>query len=178
MDINTSKTMEIDGSPLKMVWLALLSIALTVACIAIVAGYIPKVHADDWKYWVAALGVLFFGFTTVMTIWRAVTMKGPVVTMTPDGILDTRVAANPIPWSAVRGISTWSQSGQKIMVLDVDPAVEKTLPLTRIARWSRGTNKKLGADGLCVTAQGLKTSYPKLLDAATAYARVAHARSA
>ena len=38
--------------------------------------------------------------------------------------------------------------------------------------------KKLGADGLCVTAQGLKTSYPKLLDAAAAYASAAHARQA
>jgi hypothetical protein len=32
-----------------------------------------------------------------------------------------------------------------------------------IARWTRGANRALGADGLCVTAQGLKIDYPALL---------------
>ena len=178
MAIDTSKTMEIHGAPLKMIGLAILSLALTALSAAIAAGYIARIDTSDWHYWAAVLGIVFFGFTTVTIVWRALTTRGPVVTLTPEGILDTRVTAALIPWNAVRGISTWSQSGGKIMVLDVDPEVEKTLPLTRIARWSRGANKKLGADGLCVTAQGLKTTYATLLEAATAYARAAHAQSA
>ena len=178
MALDTTQTIEVHASPLKMVWLALLSLALTAASAAIVAGYIPTVGPSDWKYWAAALGVLFFGFTTIMIIWRALTQSGPVITMTPDSILDTRVAAAPIKWQSIRGISTWTLQRQKVMVLDVDPEVEKTLPLTRIARWSRKANKSLGADGLCVTAQGLKTTYPQLLEAATAYVGAAHAKSA
>jgi hypothetical protein len=79
-------------------------------------------------------------------------VSGPVVTVTPEGIRDTRVAAEVIPWSAITGISTWQYRGQKIMVLAVDPATESGLTLTRIARWSRGANRALGADGLCIAA--------------------------
>jgi hypothetical protein len=55
------------------------------------------------------------------------------------------------------------------MVLAVDPEVEGKLHLSRIARWSRGANKRLGADGLCVTAQGLKIDYDELWSTAMAY---------
>ena len=174
MPIDTSKPMEIHGSPLKMAGLAVLGAILTAACVAVVAGYGPKIDTSDWHYWALVAGVPFFSFCTVMLIWRVLTSRGPVVVLTPDGILDTRVAAMPIPWRAVQGISTWSNRGQKVMVIAVDADVEKTLPLTRIARWSRQANKTLGADGLCITAQGLKTNYASLLEAATAYARAAH----
>ncbi len=60
------------------------------------------------------------------------------------------------------------------MVLDVDPAVEAALLLSRIARWSRAANKQLGADGLCVTAQGLKMGYDELLMTTSVYAEAAH----
>ncbi|MGH6925292.1 MAG: hypothetical protein ACRED5_16290 [Propylenella sp.] len=52
------------------------------------------------------------------------------------------------------------------MVLAVDPETERNLHLSRIARWSRGANRRLGADGLCVTAQDLKVSYDELLSTA------------
>ncbi|MGI9421957.1 MAG: hypothetical protein ACR2PA_02110, partial [Hyphomicrobiaceae bacterium] len=70
----------------------------------------------------------------------------------------------------VRNISTWQSSGQKVMVLDVDPNVECRLNLTRIARWTRGANRSLGADGLCVSAQGLKMTYDDLLAQTIAFA--------
>jgi hypothetical protein len=34
-----------------------------------------------------------------------------------------------------------------------------------MARFTRGPNKSLGADGLCITAAGLKISHEKLLEA-------------
>jgi hypothetical protein len=45
----------------------------------------------------------------------------------------------------------------------IDPAVERKLTLTRMARWSRGPNRALGADGLCIATTGLKIDYPALL---------------
>jgi hypothetical protein len=60
-------------------------------------------------------------------------------------------------------------SGQKVMVLAVDPAVEAGLNLSRIARWTRQANRSLGADGLCVTAQGIKTTYATLFSTARAF---------
>jgi hypothetical protein len=77
----------------------------------------------------------------------------------------------------VRNISTWSYQREKAMVLAVDPAVEDQLTLTAIARWTRGANRALGADGLCITARGLKISYDALLDTCIAYAQAAQRSS-
>ena len=74
------------------------------------------------------------------------------MTITPDGIRDTRVAAELIPWRDIDRIWTWEFAGQH----------ENRLTLTKIALWSRGANLKLGVDGLGITAAGLKIDYPTL----------------
>jgi hypothetical protein len=89
----------------------------------------------------------------MLLLWRAFTTHGAVVAITPEGIRDGRVAAELIAWSAVSDIAIWENRAQPVMVLAVDPAVEAGLTLTRVARWTRGANRALGADGLCVTAQ-------------------------
>jgi hypothetical protein len=116
-------------------------------------------------------GTVFFGASTVLAVWRTFTTHGPVVTITQEGIRDVRVAAEFIPWGAVSDLKVWESNGQRTMVLAVDPAVEDRLGLTRIARWTRRANRALGADGLCVTAQGLKIGFDELLATSLAYAR-------
>ena len=110
---------------------------------------------------------------TGIGLWRLVLQRGPVITITPDGIRDTRVAAELIPWRAVQDISTWQYHRQKVMVLAVDPAVESRLTLTRLARWTRSANRALGADGLCIVSNELKISYASLLETSVAYAEAA-----
>jgi hypothetical protein len=64
---------------------------------------------------------------------------------------------------------------QKIIVLVVEPATEASLALTPIVRWTRDANRALGADGLCIAAQGLKIDHDTLLATITAYAQAARA---
>lgn len=75
----------------------------------------------------------------------------------------------------MHGVSTWGYKGQQVIVLAVDPDIEAQLGLSRIARMTRTANAALGADGLCVTAQGLKISYEQLLAATTTFLE-AHGR--
>lgn len=170
---DTTKTLDIEGSPLKLTLLGLLGIVMTAGCLAIVLGYIPSPGPSSWKWWAVLFGVPFFGACTLIGFWRALVTRGPVVSLSPEGLTDRRIAPVPIPWRAVRGISTWTYKRQNVMVLDVDPAVEARLPLSRMVRLTRSANKRLGADGLCVTASGLKLTYAELLEAATDYARAA-----
>jgi hypothetical protein len=116
-------------------------------------------------------GTVFFGAVTALLLWSAFTTYGPAVTITREGIRDGRLAAELIPWSAVNDIAIWENRGQRVMVLAVDPTVEAGLNLTRAARWTRGANRALGADGLCVTAQGLKIGFDELLATSLAYGR-------
>jgi hypothetical protein len=168
MIIDTSRTIEIAYSPWKLVGLLAIGIGLT----ALSAAF-----AFDWLAGAGLLvkllmyvGVMFFGLCTIIAAWRLLTERGPVVTIAPAGIRDTRVAAELIPWSAVRRISTWEYERQKIMVLAIDPAVERTLTLTAIARSTRSINPLLGANGLCIAATGLKIKYDTLFEIACAYA--------
>jgi hypothetical protein len=168
MAIDTNRTVEIKAAVGQMALLALGAAAFTAGAVFILAnGLAPP---GSFKELAVYVGVSFFGFCTVMIVWRMITGRGTVVTIGPDGIRDVRVADNTIPWSAISDIGTWTAHGQKIMVLAVSPEVEAGLGLTRAASWSRGANRALGADGLCVTAQGIKIGYDALLATTTAYA--------
>src|SRR5262249_14816964 len=156
MTFDGSGTVEIRGSPIKLIGLVGLGALATAGAASLAFRWLPGIGAGSFAEFIGYCGLLFFGLCTAMAFWRLLKANQTVVTITPRGIKDVRVAAEIIPWSAVRNISTWEIRRQKIMVLDIDPATEQRLTLTRIARWSRGPNRALGADGLCVTPQGLK----------------------
>jgi hypothetical protein len=168
--IDTRGAVEIEASLAKMLGLTGLSLLMTALSATVALPLLPNVPPGSLAQFVGRVGTVFFGACTVLALWRALTMRGPVITITPEGILDRRIAAKLIPWSAVNDIGTWEYRKQRVMVLAVDPAVEAGLNLTRIARWTRDANRALGADGLCVTAQGLKIGFDELLETSLAYA--------
>jgi hypothetical protein len=170
MVVDTSRTVAISGSLWKTAGLGLLGIGMMALSISIGLPLQAFGSVGVLERAVGVVGGLFFGACTLLILGRALTNSGPVVTLTRSGIRDKRLAAGEIPWSAIRGISTWALHGQKVMVLAVDPVVEATIGLSRIARMSRVANRSLGADGLCISAQGLTTSYEQLLDLTVAYA--------
>ncbi len=161
--MSKSNTLDIKASPRKLVVLGLGGIAMTALSAVIALSLLPGETPSLFDRVLMGFGTLFFAFCTVVAFWRLATERGAVVTLAPEGIRDTRIAAETIPWSAVRGVSTWSAFGQRVMVLDVDPETEKRLHLSAIARGTRSANKALGADGLCVTAQGLDAAYDEVL---------------
>jgi hypothetical protein len=169
--IDTQRAVEIKASPVKMLGLAVLGCLMTAASAALARRVLPNISSDSVDVWIFYGATAFFGSCTVLILWRAFTTRGPVVTITREGIRDRRIAAEVIPWSAVNDITIWEMSGQRVMVLAVAPAVEAKLTLTRMARWTRGANRALGADGLCVSAQGLRMGFNKLLATSIAYAR-------
>jgi hypothetical protein len=169
----TEGTVEIKGSPAKLLGLVAIGILMTGACALVVFGYIP-VAAGSLRQFLVWVGMPFFGLCTLLAASRLLRASDTVVTLSPEGLLDTRLSQRPIPWSAIQEVGVWTMQGQKVIVLPVPPETEKSVGLTRIASWSRGANKKLGANGLCVMASGLKTSHDALLAQITA--RVAAAR--
>ena len=100
--MNTSNdTVEIKGSPAKLFGLLILGIGLTAACGAIVLGYIP-VAPGSIRQFLAWVGLIFFGLILILIVYRLLNAKDVIVTITPEGIRDTRVAERIIPWSAVQ----------------------------------------------------------------------------
>jgi hypothetical protein len=171
MMIDTRCTVEIEASPVRMLGLAALGLLMTALSAAVALRAFPNVRPGSFAEFCGYAGAVFFAACTALLLWRASTTHGPVVIITREGIRDTRVAAELIPWSALNDIAIWENRGQRVMVLMVDPAVETGLNLTRVARWTRGANRAFGADGLCVTAQGLKIGFDELLATSLSYAR-------
>jgi hypothetical protein len=167
----TAQTMEIQGSPAKLVGLFFLGILMTAASAFVALGGITR--PGSYIEFLGWAGVVFFGAVLALIVYRLLNPKVVLVTITPEGILDTRVAERIIPWSAVLNVGVWEKHGQKVIVVQVPSETEGSLQMTRIARFSRGPNKSLGADGLCITASGLKISHEKLLEAVLAHLEAA-----
>lgn len=164
MSTNETDIIEIRISPLRTLALIGASVVLTAFGAAIAFDVFLGEPVGIVYRAIGVVGVLFFGFGTIAWLWRQLGSRGPVLTISPEGIRDTRIAPEVIPWPAIRRIFTWEYSGQRILVLDVDPAVERTLHLSTIARWTRGANRKLGADGLCIATHGLKINHDELFE--------------
>jgi hypothetical protein len=169
--LQTAQTMEIQGSPAKLAGLFFLGILMTAASAFVALGGIAR--PGSYIEFLGWAGVVFFGAVLALIVYRLLNPKVVLVTITPEGILDTRVAERIIPWSAVLNVGVWEKHGQKVIVVQVPSETEDSLQMTRIARFSRGPNKSLGADGLCITASGLKISHEKLLEAVTAHVEAA-----
>jgi hypothetical protein len=171
--IDTAAHLEIRQSPwqmLKLMGLAVGFVALSLAlALPSYSGFTGRSPGNYYAIVVGWVGFVFFGACLVVIAWRAATTIGAVLSLTPEGILDTRIAAERIPWTAIRGFKTWEYNGQRILVLDVDPEVEATLKTSLITRLTRRANAGLGADGLSITTQGLSMPYDDLVAATIAY---------
>jgi hypothetical protein len=163
MAIDTTRTIEIKQSPWEM--LKMLAIGIGFVATSIFIAY----QGNIFYIAIGIFGIVFFGALTLFVLWRLLTLMGPVVTISPGGVRDTRVAADTIPWSAITDVSTWSAYNQPAIILAILPDVEKRLKLSLITRMTRRANASLGADGLAIASQGLSMGHDALLDTITAY---------
>lgn len=161
-ETDTSRTIQFHASPTRLLTLLAFSAMSTAIAAALAFRLFPNMPSDPSAVSAGYSGVVFFSFCTAVAIGRLLAQRGPIVTLSPAGLRDVRVAKEPIPWRAIKGIATWQIQRQMVLVLAIDPADEARLTLTRLARWTRGAHRKLGADGLVISSQGLTVGYPTL----------------
>jgi len=151
----------------RMASLLISSLGFVALGIAMIIGAIPGAGGGSFREFIAYVCILLFGGAAIVIGRQWLGNSGPVVTFTDKGVTDTRIAKEEIPWSAVQNLAMWQYGRQKSLVLTLDPEVEAGLSLTRIARWTRGPNKSLGVDGLCIASAGLNTSFDNMMQQAT-----------
>ena len=162
MSTDTSQTIDIHAALGRLLTLLIFSTLSCGIAVALASQQFPNTPRDPAAISAAYTGVAFFTFCAGVAIWRLLAQRGAIVTISPAGLRDVRVAAETIPWSAIKSISTWQLQRQMVLVVAIDPDVEQRLTLTRLARWTRSGNRQLGADGLVVSAHGLKIGYATL----------------
>src|ERR1700741_4167469 len=105
MTADTSRALIVEGSPKKL--LGLVSLGVLMTALSIMLAVRPDARIADFDRIWGYLGAAFFGLCTGIGLWRLFTAPRAVITISPEGIRDTRVAVELIPWSAITGISTW-----------------------------------------------------------------------
>jgi hypothetical protein len=162
MSTDTSRTIEFYASPARLITLLLFSTMSTGIAAALAFRLFPNMTNDPAATSAGYTGMVFFAFCAAVAIWRLFQQRRAAITLSPAGLRDVRVAAEPIPWRAIKSISTLQMQRQMVLVVAIDPAEEAHLTLTRVARWTRSANRRLGADGLVISPQGLTIGYPTL----------------
>ncbi|TKW67797.1 MAG: hypothetical protein DI616_05665 [Paracoccus denitrificans] len=116
----------------------------------------------DLSMFIGWVGLIFFAVCSLLWVRQVSRLGQPAITLSRAGLHDVRLSQRPVPWRAIKGTHIWQQHRQKILVLQVAPAVEPEIGLTRVARLSRGLNAKYGNDGLYVPLTGLKMDADRL----------------
>ncbi|MBI1339478.1 hypothetical protein GC169_04600 [bacterium] len=164
--IDTDATYTFKQAPLRMLLFALASGGMAaVAASLVVIGETSVMTLVGWA------GSVFFGGGALLILWRAFATSGPVVCVSPEGVLDVRVSRRPAPFSAITFVGEVEISGQRMVYVGVSREVFDTLEPTRIAKMSWGANRSIvGVDGIPVVSQGLNVRHADLLELITAFA--------
>jgi hypothetical protein len=123
-------------------------------------------------------GLVVFGFCTLLAAWELLGSRGPVITISPQGIRDARLAAETIPWSAITDVSPLKYRYQTTVALTVEPAAVARLTLSFPLRWTRPINRAFGYDEYSIGASGAKTDFDTLMATITAYWHTSQSRHA
>ena len=149
-----------EASAVRTLALVAGSVAFTLLGAAMAFGYFG---VEPWsKGWLAGwVCLIFFPLCGVLGLVQAVT-RDAVVTVGPQGVRDTRISPDWIPWAAITGLSAASIKGTHFLMLQVDQAFEATMPLTRLASWTRPANAALGYHGYGINGAGLRGGFEPL----------------
>lgn len=155
---------EIHYAPWRMLAILAGALAFVVLGLALATGKLAEQGKGEFQQIIGYYCTAFFGFVFLLGVWRWFSNTGPVITLTQTGIRDKRIAAQEIPWTAIERLGIWEYNSQKCIMLGLDPQVEARLDLTKMVQATRSINKALGADGLAISATGLKTGFQPLYD--------------
>lgn len=143
-------------------------------------GFGPYVHwMRNPPLLLLGTGVAFCGAFAILFIYMAIVKSGKVAfTVGPDGILDTRISKDVIPWSSIEAISTWRnpqlpknmQGGERVVLLQLKPGQEARLPIAQFARTARTADRSItGSDGFQIRTGGTDIGYKRLLEVSQSY---------
>ncbi len=93
------------------------------------------------------VGAVLFGTALVLLLLRLGFGAAEPVFLSPEGILDRRLARSVIPWSEVIGAGVWTHRGTSMVQLQLSPAGCAALQLTRSGALTHRINAPfLGSD--------------------------------
>jgi len=156
----------------RVAWLALGGVAMVALSAFVAAVLYRKGATGSFEFFIACVGVVFFLGCLLMAL-RNLFDARPAIEISAQGLLAPVISPNRIAWADLRAIRLVRYKNQPIIELTVTEEAERSLPLTRMVRWSRAANRGLGFPGLCISAgffdQSPERTAQLIGDAATSY---------
>ena len=158
---------DIHRSPVRAVCLFLAAGGVTAVCAWMIYAHPGSgrraVTPGSFAEFAAYVGVAFFALCAVLMVPKLF-QRGPVVSVGPRGIYDRRLSTDWIPWDAIAGITPVRIQRQRMLVLQVDPSADKSLPWTNRARRMARLNRAFGPYGYWMAATDLRGGFPALAE--------------
>lgn len=156
--INTSGTTEIDRS-----WPKSIALLILVVCFAAYAlCFALNVFSNSPSFFtrlVSFLGGVACCAIVSMVFWRTLTLRGHLVTLSPEGIRDLRIAPDFIPWPAIARVDVISSRVRylelKFYAGLLPPKLERIMVRTGLLSTPRAL--QLNAHELSITFDRLHT---------------------
>ncbi|MGX5800081.1 STM3941 family protein [Bradyrhizobium sp. Arg314] len=171
MPFDTNRTVEFRSSPARLGLGAILLAVMGTLCLALGWPLLPDIAPTSFEQILGWTGAILSAATFVIVVVRLFDLNRPTLILSPTGFWDVRLSAEFIPWSAVKRISERSYRRQTFLLVEVLESVWQSSSLTKLARWSRGPNRMMGLDAMCIGTGDLDVKYDELSSMITAYAR-------
>ncbi len=174
------ETIEIEQSSSRMIQATLVSALLTVlmACLWILGlGSGPGAGRFIFYAGIFAIGL---GLNTLMSAWRLLTVSGPVITLSRQGMRDTRISSDFIPWNAI----TWTREAPElgrgavpkptVLTMVIDKVIDMQLQKTQKSALQEIFGRFVGLKGYEFTSRGLKIELEELLKYICVFSKAAN----
>jgi hypothetical protein len=151
-----------------------------VALVCAFLGFSPYTSSQpEFKLAKVQMGAAFCGVLLIYLVYLAIAKSGKVAfTVGPDGVLDTRVSEQIIPWSAIEAVSTWrdpslpekADPDERAVLLKLKAGEIARLNMTGIARLARAADRNVtGFDGFQIRTGGTDVDHGRLLEVMESY---------
>ncbi|KMO41303.1 hypothetical protein VQ02_06040 [Methylobacterium variabile] len=160
------ETIDLPATRLRLAGLLLASGGFAAACAwMLLAAPSSPAYAvpGSLKQFFVACGLVLFGLGIPLVL-RELLRRGPVVSVSAEGLFDRRLSTDWIPWHAIAAVDEVAIGRQGFLQLQVRPGLADHLPWTRRGRWHTRLNGLYGG-GYWIAGQGVRGGTSAVLDA-------------
>lgn len=161
MPIDTSATVQFKRSGWKLFGFVLIGLVSLAIGIWLIRGGAVDGRYGEFSIVLGWISAPLFALCTLIPMGGLLFGEREPVTISPNGLLDTRLSSSEIPWSAIAGLSQWKRKRTSLICLDMTPESLEAIQLNHFARVVSWLNRPFTPSGIYVQSNDLDVTFSK-----------------
>jgi hypothetical protein len=157
-------TLHIGKSAWKSAALVFCGVLMTACSLFVAMMPMPSNRDLTFVQFIGWFGAVFFGLCSIAIIIMVIRLRGPIVTISWEGVVDRRTKAGLVPWSAIVGVTEWKVGFNAMAILRLEDAFLRSWEVTEAQRVVGRLNAAVGVEGLPIQANMFDVSHAHLMD--------------